>query len=52
GVSPFSLALGAVPLWEGVSIAGMISTGTHGSSFKGRGGVVHDYDVGMRIVMP
>ncbi|MCO5606281.1 hypothetical protein L7F22_060468 [Adiantum nelumboides] len=41
GVAPFNLALGAAPLWEGVSIAGMISPRTHGSSFKGRGGTVH-----------
>ncbi|MCO5593311.1 hypothetical protein L7F22_047320 [Adiantum nelumboides] len=52
GVAPFSLGLGAASLWVGVSIASMISTGTHKSSFKGKSGVVHDYLVDLRIVIP
>ncbi|KAI5083494.1 hypothetical protein GOP47_0003237 [Adiantum capillus-veneris] len=52
GVASCGLALCTTPLWEGVSIAGLISMGTHGSSFKGRGGVVHDYGIGLRLVVP
>ncbi|KAL8522044.1 hypothetical protein ACS0TY_012261 [Phlomoides rotata] len=46
------LSLVAAPYWEGVSVAGVISTGAHGSSWRGNGGAVHDHVVGLRLVVP
>jgi FAD-dependent oxidoreductase len=45
------LSLAAAPYWEGVSVAGLVSTGSHGSSWWGRGGAVHDHVVGLRLVV-
>ncbi|CAD6247300.1 unnamed protein product [Miscanthus lutarioriparius] len=45
------LSLTAAPYWEGVSVAGLVSTGSHGSSWWGRGGAVHDHVVGLRLVV-
>lgn len=45
------LSLTAAPYWEGVSVAGLVTTGSHGSSWWGRGGAVHDHVVGLRLVV-
>jgi L-gulonolactone oxidase len=46
------LSLVAAPYWEGVSVGGLVATGSHGSSWWGRGGAVHDHVVELRLVVP
>ncbi|XP_057959905.1 L-gulonolactone oxidase 3 [Malania oleifera] len=51
-VEEAGLSLVASPYWEGVSVGGLISTGSHGSSWWGKGGAVHDHVIGLSLVVP
>ncbi|KAK8523375.1 hypothetical protein V6N13_113316 [Hibiscus sabdariffa] len=51
-VEEAGLSLVAAPYWEGVSVAGMITTGAHGSSWWGNGGAAHDHVIGISMIVP
>lgn len=51
-VEEAGLSLVPAPYWEGASLGGVISTGSHGSSWWGKGGAVHDHVVGLSLVVP
>ncbi|MCO5554074.1 hypothetical protein L7F22_007600 [Adiantum nelumboides] len=51
-IAEFGLTLPHSPVWHSVSMAGMISTGAHGSGLWHRGSSTHDYVVGMRLITP
>ncbi|EFJ06711.1 hypothetical protein SELMODRAFT_430460 [Selaginella moellendorffii] len=45
------LALATSPYWNGLSVAGILSTGSHGSSWRGKGGALHDHVLKLRMVV-
>ncbi|XWS26326.1 hypothetical protein CRYUN_Cryun26dG0022500 [Craigia yunnanensis] len=51
-VEEAGLSLVAAPYWEGVSVAGLISTGAQGSSWWGKGGAVHDHVIDLSLIVP
>ena len=46
------LAFPTCTSWDGVSAAGSMSTGAHGSGLVGKGSTINEYIVAMRLVIP
>lgn len=50
-VEESGLSLVAATYWEGVSLGGAVSTGSHGSSWWGKGGALQEHVVGFSLVI-
>ena len=51
-VEAAGMSLVAAPYWEGVSVGGVVSSGSHGSSWWGKGGAIHEHVLSLRLVVP